>query len=370
VNTRFALRYSAIALLIAAVTAWTGHAAGVQDDVPRNVILFVGDGMGVSHVTAGKIAGGSLNLERFKVMGLLTTYSQDALITDSAAAATALATGHKSYNGAISVSPEKTPLKTVFEYAEEAGKATGLVASCAVTHATPAAFVSHVDDRGKYDDIAEQIAESGVDVLFGGGLAYFTPKSAEGSNRQDEKDLLPILEGRMKVVFTPEEFAALDGAESAAGLFAGNHPARAGERAPGLAELTEKALEILSKAEKGFCLMVEGSQIDWAAHNNDEDYLIAELLDFDGAVGAGLDFAERDGRTLVLVTADHETGGFAVHEGSIDERSVTESGFTTKGHTACMVPIFAYGPGSSAFGGMADNTSVGRTMIEYVLKSD
>jgi alkaline phosphatase len=370
VRTRFALWCSAAAVLIAALTAGLGRAAEGGNDVPRSVILFIGDGMGVSDVTAGKIAGGSLNLERFKVMGLVTTYSQDALVTDSAAAATALATGYKTYNGAISVSPEKKPLKTLFEYAEEEGKTTGLVVCCAVTHATPAAFVAHVDDRGKYDAIAEQIAESGVDVLFGGGLGYFIPKSAEGGNRGDEKDLMPILEGRMKVVLTPEEFAALDGTAPAAGLFAGNHPPRAGERAPGLADLTEKAIEILSKNERGFCLMVEGSQIDWAGHNNDQNYLIAEMLGFDGAVGVGLDFAERDGRTLVLVTADHETGGFAVHDGSVVERTVTESGFTTKGHTACMVPLFAYGPGSSAFGGISDNTDVGRMMIEYVRGSN
>lgn len=363
---RYALRYSVPLILIAAMAAAFGYAAAGEDTSPKNIILFIGDGMGVSYITAGKIANGSLNLERFRVMGLLTTYSQDELVTDSAAAATALATGFKTYNGAISVSPDKVPLKTVFEYAEEAGKSTGLVVSCSVTHATPAAFVAHVDARSKSDEIAEQIAASGVDVLFGGGLGYFLPKSADGSNRGDEEDLLAALERRMKLVRTPEEFLALEDVDSAAGLFAMTHPPRADSRTPRLAELTRKAIAMLSRNGRGFCLMVEGSQIDWAGHDNDQSYLIAEVLDFDSAVGAGLDFAERDRRTLVLVTADHETGGFAVHEGSIEERSITESAFTTKGHTACMVPLFAYGPGCSAFGGMADNTSVGRRLIGYL----
>jgi len=191
---------------------------------PKNIILFIGDGMGVSHVTAGKIVKGVLNLESFRTLGLLTTHSRNAFITDSAAAATAMATGYKTDNGAISASSEKEPLKTVGEYAEENGKSTGIVVSCSVTDATPSAFVAHAVRRTQKDLIAEQIANSGIDVLFGGGWAYFVPKSVKVSRRTDEKDLIAILKKRMKVIRSVEEFQQLGIIDSVAGFFAAEHP--------------------------------------------------------------------------------------------------------------------------------------------------
>jgi len=333
---------------------------------PKNIILFIGDGMGVSHVTAGKIVKGVLNLESFTTLGLLTTHSRNAFITDSAAATTAMATGYKSDNGAISALSEKEPLKTVGEYAEENGKSTGIVVSCSVTDATPSAFVAHVVRRTQKDFIAEQIANSGIDVLFGGGWAYFVPKSVKGSKRTDEKDLIAILKKRMKVIRSVEEFQQLGIIDSVTGFFAAEHPPQARYRKPQLTELTNKAIEILSRNKAGFFLMVEGSQIDWAAHKNKQDFILNEMIDFDNAVGVGLEFAKNDLQTLVLVTADHETGGFAIHHGSVDERRISDSGFTTSEHTAAMVPIFAYGPGSSAFSGIKDNTFVGKTLIQLI----
>jgi len=333
---------------------------------PKNIILFIGDGMGVSHITAGKIVKGVLNLESFRYSGLLTTHSRNAFITDSAAAATAMATGYKTDNGAISVSSEKEPLKTVAEYAEENGKSTGLVVSCSVTDATPSAFVAHVKNRTQEDLIAEQIANSDIDVLFGGGWAYFVPKSVKGSKRADEKDLIVVLKKRMKVIGSVEEFQQLGIIDSVTGFFAAKHPPQAKYRKPQLAELTNKAIEILSRNKAGFFLMVEGSQIDWAAHKNKQDFILNEMIDFDNAVGVGLEFAKSNSQTLVLVTADHETGGFAIHHGSVEERRISDSGFTTSEHTAAMVPIFAYGPGSSVFSGIKDNTFVGKTLIQYL----
>jgi len=335
---------------------------------PKNIILFIGDGMGVSHITAGKIVKGVLNLESFRTSGLLTTHSRNALITDSAAAATAMATGYKTDNGAISVSSEKEPLKTVAEYAEENGKSTGLVVSCSVTDATPSAFVAHVERRTQKNLIAEQIANSDIDVLFGGGWAYFVPESVKGSKRADEKDLIAILKKRMKVIRSVEEFQQLGMIDSVTGFFAAEHPPQARYRKPQLPELTNKAIEILSRNKAGFFLMVEGSQIDWAAHKNKQDFIINEMIDFDNAVGVGLEFAKSNSQTLVLVTADHETGGFAIHHGSVEERRISDSGFTTSEHTAAMVPIFAYGPGSSVFSGIKDNTFVGKTLIQYLQK--
>jgi len=335
---------------------------------PKNIILFIGDGMGVSHITAGKIVKGVLNLESFRYLGLLTTHSQNAFITDSAAAGTAMATGYKTYNGAISVSSERKPVKTVVEYAEGNGKSTGLIASCSLTHATPAVFVAHVERRSQEDLIAEQIAKSDIDVLFGGGWSYFVPRSVNGSKRTDEKNLIAILKKRMKVIRSVKEFQQLGVIDSVTGFFAAEHPPQAKDRKPQLSDLTRKAIEILSRNKAGFFLMVEGSQIDWAAHRNNQDYILTEMIDFDNAVGVGLEFAKSNLQTLVLVTADHETGGFAIHDGSVEERRISDSSFTTKGHTAAMVPIFAYGPGSLAFSGIKDNTIVGKTIIQYLQK--
>ena len=336
-----------------------------NDNDPKNIIIYIGDGMGVAHITAGKIALGELNLERFAVTGLVTTHAENELISDSAAAATALATGHKTYNRAISVSADKKPLKTIFEFAAELGKSTGVVVTSSVTHATPAAFFAHIEDRRKHADIAEQILNSGLDVLIGGGWAYFIPQSNAGSRRQDNKNLLESLETRMPVVLSHDKLPGQG--KKLAALLAPDGLPKAADRDYSLAELTQVALRILSKNHKGFVLLVEGSQIDWAAHDQDHDGIIEEMIDFDVAVGAGHDFAQQHGSTLIIVTADHETGGFAIHEGSMKTNQVTSTGFTTSGHTAAMVPIFAYGPGSHNFSGIQDNTQIGQTLINLLL---
>lgn len=336
-----------------------------NDNYPKNIIFYIGDGMGIAHITAGKIALGRLNLERFAVTGMVTTHSENELVTDSAAAATALATGHKTDNRAVSVSRDKKPLKTLFEFAEELGKSTGVVVTSSVTHATPAAFFAHAKDRRQHAQIAEQVFTSGLDVLIGGGWMYFIPESNEGSRRQDNKNLLKDLETRMPVVLSYDKLPRND--KNLAALLAPNGLPKSTDRDYSLAELTEVAIRILSKNRKGFVLLVEGSQIDWAAHDQDPEGIIAEIIDFDGAVGTGLDFAQKYGRTLIIVTADHETGGFAVHDGSVQTKQVTSTGFTTTGHTAAMVPIFAFGPGSSRFSGIQDNARIGQTLIDLLL---
>ena len=173
----------------------------------------------------------------------------------------------------------------------------------------------------------------------------------------------------MKIVHSVEAFKNLGKVDAVAGFFATEHPAEANIRQPGLAELTRQAIEILATNSNGFFLMVEGSQIDWAGHDNKLNYMIAEIIDFDQAVGVGMDFAEKDAQTLVIVTADHETGGFAIHGGSIDEKKVSVGQFSWKNHTATMVPLFAYGPGSSAFAGISDNTDVGKKLIALINNS-
>jgi len=339
-------------------------------DYPQNIILFIGDGVGVSHISAGKIARGDIQLERFPVIGLVTTYSADHLVTESAAAATALATGHKTNNRSVSVSTDNLPLKTLFEYAKEQGKSTGVVVTSSVTDATPAAFVAHANDRRRQADIAEQISNSGIDVLIGGGWSYFVPVTNEGSKRNDHKNLLAVLESRMPVILTQNQLSPQTDSEKLAALLAPEGLPKSSERDYSLSRLTRIAIEILSKNRRGFVLMVEGSQIDWAAHHHDQQDLIAEWIDFDDAVGAALDFADQNRRTLTVVTADHETGGLAVLDGSIKSRQVTSTSFATGGHTATMVPLFADGPGSSRLSGIQDNARIGQTLIELLLQID
>lgn len=324
------------------------------EEGPKNILLFVGDGMGASQVTAGKIVKGTLEMERCPVVGLATTWSANKLVTDSAAAGTALATGVKTKNGMISQDPDGKRLETVLEFAEQQGKSSGLVVNCAVTHATPASFASHVPSRKQYEDIADQLASSEVDVLFGGGLDHFSSES------------LAVLQKKMPVAKTAAEFYALGTPERAAALLYPEHPPYAAERTVSLPELTAKALDILSQDEDGFFLMVEGSQIDWAGHKNDGTNIVAEVVDFDNAVGVGLDFAEQNGNTLVIITADHETGGFAVLDGSTESQTVDNTGFVYKKHTASIVPLFAFGPGSNRFGGLLDNTDIAKTMIALI----
>jgi len=363
--SRRSIRALVLIALLAAAVVGCAHVPLRQGAPPTNIILMIGDGMGVSHVTAAKIEGGSLNMERLPVGGFVTTHADGSLVTDSAASGTAFATGEKTYNGAISVSSSHEPLATVLERAEERGMATGLVVTCSVTHATPAVFAAHVGDRSMDSAIAKQMASSGVDVLFGGGRSFFLPKEQSGA-RDDREDLLKALRRRMPVALSASEFRKLGEVDAAAALLASEHPPPVGTRDPPLSELTEKALEILSRDEDGFFLMVEGSQIDWAGHENDHEWLVAETLDFDRAVGIVMDFAEEHGRTLVIVTADHETGGYAVLDGSIKRQVVSRVHFGSDNHTAAMVPLLAYGPASESFGGILDNTEVGRALIGLV----
>lgn len=333
---------------------------------PKNIIFFIGDGMGVSHITAGKTVKGELNLEKFKVMGLITTHCSNRYVTDSAAGGTALATGFKTNKYYLSMLPSGKPLKTVLEYAEECGKSTGLVVTSRITHATPACFVSHLKSRDYEDIIAEDLLNSDIEVLFGGGLNYFLPGSDARSKRNDDRNLLVELKKKYAVALTRKDFEALGKTSAAFGLFALDSLPPIEQRIVSLAEMTKKALDILSTNSKGFFLMVEGSQIDCAGHNNDSDYLIDEMIDFDEAVGEGVVFASKNPNTLIVVTSDHETGGYALIDGSVKNRKITKTGFASDYHTGTMVPVFALGPMDDIFGGIHDNTYIGKKLIELI----
>ena len=330
------------------------HTAKATPTRAKNVILLVGDGMGLGHITAGMYMNGNkLHLERFPVIGLSKTHASDHLITDSAAGATAFACGVKTYNGAIAVDPDTVSLKTILEEAEELGLATGLVATSTIVHATPASFISHVKARSMYEEIAEQFLNTEVDLFIGGGKKYFDRRVKDDRNIYEELSqkgyiVSNFIEEDLRDINIPKgrNFAYFTADESPLPISQGRDY---------LNPATTKALNHLDN-ENGFFLLIEGSQIDWGGHANDTDYLVSEMIDFDNAIGKVLDFAEKDGETLVVVTADHECGGFTINYESKMDSLVTK--FTTTGHTGTMVPVFAYGPGAENFSGIYDNTRI------------
>jgi alkaline phosphatase len=337
----------------------------------KNIILLIGDGMGFNQVTAARMAafgrGVGLAMDRMEETGQNITLSlDDELITDSAAGATALASGIKTLNGMIGENPDGKRVKTIADVARKLGKSTGVVASCDVTHATPACFASHVKNRSNAWEIARQMADEPLDVLLGGGYQYFLPGSHPQSTRDDELDLVARMRGRgATVVLDPEEFRALDTGKvkTLVGLLAAGHPKPAPERNVSLKEMTRAALDLLKRNPKGFFLMVEASQIDWEGHGNNFQGNVAETLDFDETIGMVLEFAEADGNTLVIVTADHETGGLSINKASEEKSSLT-GGWTTGTHTANPVPIFAHGPNSQAFGRVLHNHQIPQLAVQ------
>lgn len=311
--------------------------------------------MGLAHLSAGLVsAGGHLAVERFPVVGLARTGSADQLVTDSAAAATALACGVKTRNGAVGVDAKGAPVPSLLERARARGLRTGVVVTSSLTDATPAAFLAHRASRKEQEAIALDVASSGADVLAGGGRCFFT-------SRPDRRYLLGELAARgYAVVEDPARLASAPPGRLAALLAEGDLPPETKGRGDLLRAAVSAALERLSGG-KGFVLVVEGSQVDFAAHDGDGRGVTAEVVDLDRTVARVLDFAERDGGTLVVLTADHDTGGLAVTGGSLEERSV-ETGFVTKGHTATMVPVFAFGPGSASFAGIHENSEIGERL--------
>jgi len=307
----------------------------------RNVIIMVPDGCGSAQTTAARwYKGSSLSLDRMNIAGV-RTYSANSLITDSAPAASAFATGYKTSDRFISVLPESItipgispiteklkykPVATVLEGARLIGKSTGIVVTSTVQHATPAAFSAHWPDRDNYNEIAQQQAYLGVDVVFGGGRKYLLPKE-KGGARTDGEDLVELLRSRGYVFVENKEDMARAKAKKVWGIFADDHMAyeldRRKERPqePSLADMTRKAIEILSKNPKGFFLLVEGSKVDWASHAHDPVGVVSEALAFDEAAGVALDFAKKNRQTLVLAFADHSTGGMSIGSKSTDKNS-------------------------------------------------
>lgn len=340
---------------------------------PVNVIVMIGDGMGLSQVSAALYYQKERsNFERFPVTGLSKTSSSSDKITDSAAGATAMACGEKTYNGAIGVDDQGKPIGNIVEELSKLNYNTGLIATSAITHATPAGYFAHVKSRHMQEEIASQLVTSDVDFFSGGGLKFFNERS-DGLNAIDE------LKSNGFDIKTDGLFVKKDlKADGKYGMLLAKDgmPTMVDGRGDFLSQSVELSLDYFEESEKPFFMMVEGSQIDWGGHGNNAGYLISELLDFDHAIGVVLDYAKRHPNTLVVVTADHETGGFTLASKDVvmedgqtgSDYNTIDPSFSTGGHSATMVPVFAYGPGSEKFSGIFENTDIYRKIVSIVEK--
>ena len=397
---------------------------------------MIGDGMGPQEVSLGRLVdrdGLSIDVMDPKP-GSMTTNNVYGEVTDSAAAATALATGQKTYNGAISVDVNNVPIQTAWERAEAVGKSTGILSSVFLADATPGVWTAHTAERSDYTAIATAEARRGVEVLLGAGEHYFLPNGAYGTGGPDlvaemQASGYELVRKDSELLAAPATSGKLVGFFGGAGTmtYSLNRPIKEGLTEPTLAQMTGKAIQVLSRDTDGFFLVVEGGGIDWLGHKNDAAGVASDVSALDEAAKVAWDFAKADGNTLVIVTADHETGGLklpsrlgqvnvgalrgvsattdviwnAMQGGtSITQAMQTYAGITpTKAevaliqscnselgvsdalnlragvawgwgpcegghHTATKVPVYAFGPGSTTFDSTAlDNTDIGKYLL-------
>ncbi len=333
-------------------------------DEPTGVIVFVADGAGAAHWTLAGFASDDLATARLPVGGLMDTRGSDHEVTGGGPAATAIATGVRSYMTAVGTGPDSLSRETVLEVAHGRGWATGLITTSRIADATLGAFAAHVPNRSQELAIFQQMLDLPVDVLLGGGARVLDalPVSVAMALRRQ------ILRQYTRVASLRELQSSADTASTLLGLFAPGDLNPAGLRSPTLAEMTEAALRVLDRDSEGLFLIVENEGPDSGGHiNGDRATIVTEMLSFDDAVAEGLNYHDRNPGTLILVIADHETGG--IHLPADDDRnSVLEYG--TDGHTAVRVPIFAIGPGAERFGGLIDNDEVGQILLDLVRGRD
>ena len=334
----------------------------------KNVILLIGDGMGLSQVSTVFFFKDQNNFIRFPNVGLITTSSATDKITDSAAGATAFSCGKKSYNGAIGVDTEKVDILNITEKVSRKDIATGIISTSSITHATPACFYAHAESRRMEEEIAEQLVHSEIDFFAGGGMKFF-------NDRSDGKNLLEVLKQNGFELYKRITSPIVNNNTKPAYLLSEKGlDSKLEGREDFLSKASSLAIEHLSKNENGFFLMIEASQVDWEGHSANVEGTIEEMKDFDDAIGVVMDFAEKNGETLVVVTADHETGGFALQPEKIDGKydyNTIEGSFYEgtaddeyAAHTATLVPVFSYGPNSDLFNGIYDNTEIFHKMLK------
>lgn len=329
------------------------------EEIPvKNVIFLIGDGMGLGAVTSTMLETDQpLAIEQAQYVGLQKTYCATNKVTDSAASGTALATGSKTYYGAIGVGPDTVRLTSVLEKAAAQGLSTGLVATYRITHATPAAFIGHQKHRDMEQEIAADFLDTDITYFVGGGRDRF-------EQREDGRNLSEELTAKgYQVVYSMEDLANIHSGKVAGLVHESHLPRIVNGRDPDyLLDAAKKAFEILSQNDKGFFVMIEGSQIDGGGHANNIEEIVTETVDFDKVVKAAYEFADTHPGTLVVVTADHETGGLTI---PADGTGVAYH-FSTGGHTGVMIPIYAYGTGAERFTGIMENTDIPKRMIELL----
>ena len=351
---------SLIALVIMSMLPSCGTKKEETPEPPKavNVIYMIGDGMALPQVYAAMLASGEeMTFSQFPYIGVVDTHSASNDITDSAAGGTALASDYKTKNGMVGMNPDSIPVQTVLEFMKEQGKETGIVVSCYVTHATPATFYAKVPKRSHYEDIAMQLAETdNVNLIIGGGRKHFT-------QRKDSLDLVQeMVEKYGWTVY--DTLADIDTTcKKYAVLANDDHMPKAAERGDFLPRAVETALQTLDGAENGFFLMVEGSQIDFACHGNDSTWMMDEMMDFDAAIKVALNYAKEKGNTLVVVTADHETGGLTLPDPNGKYTNVVFN-YSSWSHTCLPVMVYAYGPGAEKFTGWMQNNELKGRILE------
>ncbi|MBS4207889.1 alkaline phosphatase [Bacillus sp. FJAT-50079] len=384
----------------------------------RNVIFMIPDGFSSAYATNYRLYKGKESIMDSMLVGMHRTNSANSAVTDSAAAGTAMATGVKTNNGMISMSPDGKKLRTILQASKSAGKSAGLVATSTITYATPAVFASHVTSRANEAEIAPQYLENDVDVLLGGGKKYF-PDQLLNQAKEDG----------YRIVFERKGLTYARKSKKLLGLFSEEGMAaeldRKRTKEPSLVEMTEMALNILSQNKKGFFVMIEGSQIDWAGHANDPAWAMKDIEAFEQAVEKAVDFAKKDKHTLVVIAGDHDNGGMSVggygeyaakidllrqvkatgnymatqlnedksnikevvkkytaidladeevkkiKAASVPSMAINEVvskralvGWTTNQHTGVDIPVYAFGPGSELFKGLIDNTDLPKRMAK------
>jgi alkaline phosphatase len=318
----------------------------------KNIIFAIGDGVGPNQITLSRIAIGGLDhrlfIDQLPYHGTSLTHSYNNAYTDSAAAATTWSTGHKTKNRYLSLDPDKEVLETIVEMLHKKGYASGIVATSSVTHATLAALYAHTDSRYEYKNIANQLINSPIDIALGGGKELFDLNKINDTHH----------------VLTAKESLQLnfDYSKKLIGLFDDDGIERSNEK-PTQRQMTNFALQHLNKQCNGFFLMTEGSQIDWAGHDNDANKMVEEFRDFDLTIKDLIKFVNKNNNTLLIVTSDHETGGLQILKQDGDKVIIQ---WGTGRHTSIPVGVQAYGPGAELFQGLMDNTDIHYKMLEAI----
>lgn len=331
------------------------------DNEVRNIIIMIGDGMGLEQVSCAWVVNhGKLNLDRFPTVGLSRTYCTNELITDSGAGGTALSSGIKTGYSHVGTAADSTDIPSVLVKAQELGKKTGVVVTCHFADATPCDFCCHNEYRYNQDDLIADYVTCGVDYLAGGGLDWFTV------NRKDGRDITKEMAAAgYTVALTENELMTAE--LPVIGILAPDNLPIAMERGDLYRRSVARGLDILSResGDKGFVMMLEGSCIDDWLHGNDIGKAMEELLDFDRTIGDVLEWAAADGHTLVVVTADHNTGALTLQDGNLEEGRIGVA-FGSESHNGIVVPFYAWGPGSDAFTGIRENDEWGRLIASFV----